>query len=199
MNKQAFLTTLKEKLSGLPQSDVNERLNFYSEMIDDRMEDGLSEEQAVSAIGVVDDIAAQIISETPLIRIVKEKITPKKRLRVWEIVLLVLGSPIWLSLLIAILAIIISLYVSLWSVVISLWAAFASVVAGALGGIASGIGLALYQNTLTGIALIGIGIVCAGVLILFFFVCNAVTKGMLLLTKKIAVWIKNFFIKREET
>lgn len=37
MRKWEFLSTLKNRLSGLPKQEVEERLNFYSEMIDDRM------------------------------------------------------------------------------------------------------------------------------------------------------------------
>lgn len=47
MNKQEFLVKLRKGLSGLPKEDIEERLTFYSEMIDDRMEEGLSEEEAV--------------------------------------------------------------------------------------------------------------------------------------------------------
>ena len=64
MNKQEFIRQLSEKLSGLPQTDIEERLAFYSEMIDDRMEDGISEEEAVLAIGDVDSIARQIIASS---------------------------------------------------------------------------------------------------------------------------------------
>ena len=39
MTKQEFLAELRRGLSGLPQNDIEERLNFYSEMIDDRMEE----------------------------------------------------------------------------------------------------------------------------------------------------------------
>ena len=60
MNKHDFIAKLRAKLSGLPDSDVRERLGFYSEMIDDRIEEGLSEEAAVSEIGSVDDIAARL-------------------------------------------------------------------------------------------------------------------------------------------
>ena len=41
MNKKDFLARLREGLSGLPQDDVAERLTFYAEMIDDKVEDGL--------------------------------------------------------------------------------------------------------------------------------------------------------------
>ena len=101
MNKQEFLEQLKGRLSGLPAADVDERLDFYSEMIDDSIEEGLSEEEAVSQVGTVNDVARQIIGEIPLSKIVKENVKPKRRLRAWEIVLLVLGSPGWVSLLIA--------------------------------------------------------------------------------------------------
>ena len=77
MNKQQFLAQLRKGLSGLPQNDIEERLTFYSEMIEDQMEDGLSEEEAVSAIGSVDESVAQVVAETPLVKIAKEKIKPK--------------------------------------------------------------------------------------------------------------------------
>ena len=44
MNKQEFLAKLQTNLSGLPEKEVQDSLGFYSEMIDDRMEEGLSEE-----------------------------------------------------------------------------------------------------------------------------------------------------------
>ena len=199
MNKQAFLAQLRKGLSGLPKDDIDERLTYYGEMIDDRMEDGIPEETAVSEIGDVDGLVAQIIADIPLGKLVKEKITPKKKLRAWEIVLLVLGSPIWLSLLIAALAVIFSLYVVLWSVIIVLWAAFAALAACGLASMAAGVYFAVSGNALTGIAVIGAGIVCAGLAVFAFFGCKAATKGILSLTKKLAVWLKNCFIKKEDT
>ena len=49
MDKIAFLEILQKKLSCLPQSDIDKTVDYYSEMIDDRMEDGTSEEEAVCA------------------------------------------------------------------------------------------------------------------------------------------------------
>ncbi len=198
MDKQEFLTQLGKELSCLPQDDVEERLNFYSEMIDDRMEEGRSEEDAVSAVGSVEDIAGQIIADTPLATLAKERIKPKRRLTVWEIVLLVLGSPVWFSLLVAAFAVVLSLYVVLWAVIISLWAVFVSVAGCALGGVAAGLGFVFSGYSTTGIAMIGAGIVCAGLSILLFFVCKGATKGALQLTKTTARGIKNCFLKRRE-
>ena len=138
MRKQEFLAQLHKGLSGLPQSDIEERLAFYNEMIEDHIEEGLSEEEAVSAVGSVDEIVTQITADIPLTKTTKEKIKsnkPNRRLTAGEIILLVLGSPLWLSLGIAAIAVTLSLYISLWAVIVSLWAVFASVAACSIGGV----------------------------------------------------------------
>lgn len=198
MSKQEFLVQLRKGLSGLPREDIEERLTFYSEMIDDRMEEGLSEEEAVVAVGSAQEIVAQVVAEIPFAKIAKERIKSKRQLRVGEIVLLALGSPIWLSLGIVVFAVILSLYISLWAVIISLWAVFASFAACSIGGVVAGVVIACSGNALSGIAMLAAGIVCAGLSIFMFYGCKAATKGCLVLTKKAAVRIKNCFIKKEE-
>lgn len=198
MIKQEFLAQLRKGLSGLPEADIEERLTFYSEMIDDRMEDGIPEETAVSEIGSVDDIVSQIIADIPLGRLAKEIIKPKKKLKTWEIVLLTLGSPLWLAILLAVFAVILSVYIVLWAVIIVLWSAFAAIAACGLAGIAAGAYFAVSDNVLTGIAVIAAGIACAGLSVFMFFGCKAATKGILNVTEKLAVRIKNCLIDKEE-
>ncbi len=198
MTKLQFLLTLHDKLSGLPKDEVEERLNFYSEMIEDRMEEGLTEQEAVAAVGLVDEIAVQIIADTPLAKIAKEKIKPKRRLKVWEIVLLAVGSPIWVSLLIAAVAVVFSLYVALWSVVVSLWAVFASFVGSALGAVVGGVIMAIAQNVYSGLALIAAGFVCTSLAIFLFFGCKAVAKATVSLTKKMILGLKSKCIGKEK-
>ena len=108
MNKEDFLRELRTALQGLPQEEIEARVSFYSEMIDDRIEEGLSEDEAVAQIGAVENIRAQIIAETPLGKLVREKVRPNRQLRIWEIVLLVLGAPVWIPLLISVAAILFS-------------------------------------------------------------------------------------------
>ena len=50
MTKMQFLLSLHDKLTGLPRDEVEQRLNFYSEMIEDRMEEGLSEEEQYASL-----------------------------------------------------------------------------------------------------------------------------------------------------
>lgn len=197
MNKQEFLMWLRKGLSGLPENDIEERLIFYSEMIDDRKEEGLSEEEAVREIGNIDEIISQIIADTPFARLVKEKVKPSRQLRTWEIVLLVIGSPIWLSLGIAVFSVIISVYITLWSVIISLWATEAALWCSVIGSFFSFVFLIFNGNVTSGIVMISAGMVCAGISIFLFYGCKAATKGIHLLTKKSVLATKNCFVKKE--
>jgi uncharacterized membrane protein len=198
MSKQEFLTQLRKALSGLPQNDIEERIEFYSEMIEDRMEEGLLEGEAVAAVGTVEEIAGQIIAETSLVKIARERIKPKRRRGALEIILLILGSPIWLSLGIAAVAVIFSLYIALWSVIISLWSVFASLAACAFGGVVACVIFAIGGHGTVGLAMLAAGMVCGGLSIFMFLGCKAATKGVVILTKNIARWIKNCFIRKEE-
>lgn len=197
MRKQEFLDALMRSLSGLPKQDIEERISFYGEMIDDRMEEGCKEEQAVAQIGSVDEVVAQILAEVPLIKIAKERMKPKKRLRAWEIVLLAVGSPIWLSLGVAAFAVILALYAVAWSVIVSLWAVFASVVGCAFGGAVAGILFAIGKGPV-GIALLGAAAFCAGLAILSWFGCRAATKGILHLTGMLILGMKKRLTRKEE-
>ena len=198
MSKQDFITQLRKGLSGLPQDDIEERLTFYSEIIDDRIEEGLSEEKAVSAVGSVSEIIQQTVADIPLSKIAKERIKPKRRLSVGEIILLALGSPIWLSLGIAAVSVICSLYISLWAVIISLWAVFVSIAAGAIAGLLACVVFVAGGNGASGVAMLAAGIICAGLSIFMFYGCKAATNGILILTKKMGIWIKNCFISKEK-
>lgn len=197
MNKEEFLEQLRTGLSKMPLNDIEERLAFYSEMIDDRISDGYSEEEAVREVGSVNEILSQVMSEIPLTRLVKEKIKPNRPLKAWEILLLVLGFPLWFPLLIAAFSITLAFYIVIGALIISLWAVDFSFVLLAVVGIPSGIVSAFSGNGLAGVAMIGIGVTSAGLSIFLFFGCLQATKGILLLTKKFAIFIKNLFIKKE--
>ena len=180
MTKLDFIFQLHKKLANLPQNEVEERLTFYIEMIEDRMEEGLLEEDAVSAVGTVDEIAAQIVKElSPTL----PQQVHKSRRSAGEILLLILGSPIWLSLMISAFAVVLSLYISLWAIIISLWAVFGGLAASAFGAIAGGGYLALGGFPAVGIFLIATGLVCAGLSIFLFFGCKYATFGAVWLTK----------------
>ena len=79
-----------------------------------------------------------------------------------------------------------------------LLATFGSLAAGAFAGLVGGIAFACLGHIPAGMMMLAGGMVCAGVSILMFHGCKAATKGILLLTKKFAVWMKNRWMKKEE-
>lgn len=191
MNREGFLMDLRQRLAGLPEADREERLGFYSEMIDDRLEDGLTEEEALAELGTPEEVAAQILAEIPMSVLVREKVKPKAKPEDkpwgWQTVLIILGFPIWFSVLVAVLAVGFSLYVSLWAVVISLWAVAVSLFAGALGCLGF-IALYMLRGNLGGAGCsLGAALVCAGLALVWTAACVAITKGAAKLTK--GVWL----------
>lgn len=114
MTKQEYLSAIRGKIRKMPADDINKFMDYYSEMIDDRMEDGLSEEDAVADMDAPDDVVDQILADMPLTKLVKEKIKPSHRLKAWEIILLILGSPIWAPLLLTAIVLVIAMAVVIW-------------------------------------------------------------------------------------
>lgn len=183
MRKQEFIAKLRKKLSALPKRDVEERIAFYKEMIDDRIEEGLTEEEAVNAVGNVDDVAEQIINETPTKKASTNKPTPSA----WKVTFLVLGSPIWLSLLVAVVAVafalVVSLFAIVWASAVALWAVCISLIAVGVAGPIGGIVYLCLGFGTEGFVLIGGGLVSAGLAVFAYFGGLAITKTTLLLTK----------------
>lgn len=197
MNKKEFLDILQARLAGLPQKDISRSLEFYAEMIDDRMEEGMDEQQAVSEIGSVDEVVTQILSETSLQHLLKEKARPSRTLRAWEIALLALGSPIWASLLLAAACIFFSVYILIWSLVLVIYCVSVSFAAGAVSGIAGSIMLLFIGNPLSALLFFGTGLVCIGITIFMFFASKDITVAIAGLSKMLLIKIKSMFLRKE--
>lgn len=195
MTKQEFLSTLGVKLSNLPRKDTAERIKFYEEMIDDKVEDGLSEEEAIAELGTVDEIYEQFVKELPLLKIIKERVTPKKKLSGGMIALIASTSIIWFPLLIVGASLALSLYAVLWSLVLSVWAVFASLAIFAPASVISGIVSIFTANITQGLLLIGAGLVIAGLAIFTYYASMYVTKGSAILTGKSIIGIKNLIVR----
>ncbi len=179
MNKHEFLAAIRAKIDSLPEQDIRRSLDYYAEMIDDRMEDGLSEAEAVAAMGSAEEIAAQILSETPP----APPATAKRAWRAWEITLLALGFPLWFPLLLAGASILLSLYAVLWSVILALYAAVIGLAAGALVGIVYAPVLFCTGQSAAGFLLLGGAFVLAGLTVLGFIGTTLAAKGAWWLTK----------------
>lgn len=197
MNKTAFLSALRDRLSGLPEEDIRQSIDYYSEIVDDRIEEGLPEEEAVAALGSMEEIVSQILSETSLPKLVKAKVKPKRTLKTWEIVLLIAGSPVWAPLLLAAAVILLAVYIVLWAVILVLYSIVLSFSAGAVAGILGFFASMPSGSFVQGFAYLGAGFFCAGITILLFLGFNQITRNILHLSKKMLLNIKTRFIKKE--
>ena len=201
MSKQEFIDELRAKLSKLHNIDIEERLRFYEEMISDRIEDGLSEEDAISGIGSIDEIYLQISQDVPKTHLSLDKAKQKaESRRRKKIIILSFTAIIWAPMLIALaasalaiavslLAVAISLFATLWALVASAWAIFGAFALSAPTSVLLALLNIFSGNILPGISIIGGGMVVAGLAIFAFFGALYATKGSVILTKKSFVGI----------
>ena len=141
MNKQEFLTEIGRRLEGFPPEEIERSKEYFLEMIEDRMEDGMSEEEAVADIGTVDEAVADILKDIPLTKVIKAKMKPEGKLRAWEIICLILGSPIWVPLLITAIVLIFVWYIVIWVIVISFFVVDLALFASGLAAVVVGVAL----------------------------------------------------------
>lgn len=194
MNKEEFLNALRNKLVGLPEADVEDRISFYQEMIEDRIDEGKSEEEAINEIGSVDDIVKEIAKDTPLAKLVKEKVRPKRSLRAWEIVLIALGFPLWFPLVVTAFVLALVAYLLIWVWVLVVYTVEISLATAGAGGFI--IFLAYLANGNFNITALGASIMSLGGAILLIFGCIGITKGTIKLSRSIVIGIKSTFIKK---
>ncbi len=210
MTKKQFLNDLRIRLSNLPYSDQRRSLDYYSEMIDDRIEEGLSEEDAVKHIGTPAMVATQIMEELPLATLARARMNGSRS--ALATVLIILGSPIWIvllavafSLVITAFAVLFSLIAVIFSLVATLWAVELSFAAGSLGGIlGSVLIIALEKNIMLGIFFFGAGLMLIALTIFCYYAAIYGTKGLIWLCgcifkayKQICRFIKFCLIRKE--
>ena len=184
MNKKEFLSELQGFLHGLPEKDVLQWLSYYEEMIDERIEEGVNEEDAVSAMGTPREIATKIASELNVVLSPIAEKKPKRTLRAWQITAIIIGSPIWISLL----AVVVALAVAVCAVIVALVVAVCAVVvgfgAGGIGGIICSVILFAQGNVGGGILSVGSALVLAGFALISYCACIRFLKGFALAMKK---------------
>lgn len=197
MTKSEFLSALECKLRGLAEEDKSKSIEYYNEIISDRIEDGMSEEDAVSNLGSVDEIANVILSDISLPKLIKQKVS-RRKLAVWEKALLVLGAPIWLSLLIAAALVVFAVFISLWAVAVSLFSVFIGFACFGVLCIIQSVVLIISGKFAEALFLIGVALTLFGLAILMYFVSILSIKAVVFIMKKTLIFIKYCFVSKEK-
>lgn len=196
MYKEQFLSALCRGLSQLPPEEIEKQVAYYSELIDDMTEDGMTEYEAVSRLGSVEDIYQDILQNMPLPLLVKTRAKPKGGWTALSIILIILGFPIWFSLAVALFAVIFSIYVVIWVLVIVVFAVFIAFAACVLALIVVFVRL-LFSGAALAVLALGCAFVLAGLAILTWILAVAFAKLIVKATAAIGRGVKSLFIRKE--
>jgi len=197
MTKADFLRLLERALAQLSEEERQKNLEYYSELLDDMMEEGMTEAEATAKLGSPNQIAQSILQEMPLGKLVSTRMKPRSGWTPLAIVLAVVGSPVWVPLLLAGAAVVLVLFVSIWALG---FAAVAVVIALAVAVVAAPI-IAIRVAVLTlplGLMLLGAGLVLLGLCVLGGLMAVELCKLLWQLTVWLAHKIKGLFIRKEE-
>ena len=189
MNRAKFLRSLERALRAYPRDSVQKTLDYYDEMISDRMEDGLSEEQAVNALGSIEDIVHSLPqAETP--------VPAGRRRKGWSTALIVLGFPLWLPLLIAFFALLLSGLIVLLAAIVCLFALELALAAAAVWAAAAGLYQLLKLNWAQALCLFGGALSCAGLSCLLFAPVMRSARALCRLLQRICAWVRHIFTRK---
>ncbi len=196
MKKQEFLNELAAALHNLPREERYRTLSYYDELIDDRMEDGQNEEEAVSGLGDPESVAREILGEEE-----EAPVSTGTGRRVWVIVLLVLGFPLWGSLLLTGLCLLLTLYILLFVPVIVLVGLALGFLAAALLGMVGTPFLVLDVGILSGglpagLFQLGMAVALLGLSVLSAVGLYYTTKGIVRVSKWIWRWLWRSLTKK---
>jgi len=157
MLKDEFLALLAE------QVDPGERervCGYYAEMVDDRVEAGQAEAEAIAGFGDLRDIA-QMTEAQRKVREFNEKPSMSGGVKALIAAALLFASPIALPVVVSLLAVVLTVLVVVFSVLSSLVATAAALAVGGAGGIIAS-AFFFASSPLGGLFVLGSALVCIG-------------------------------------
>lgn len=184
MTKEEFLLHLEKELKGTGVSQVTTYSDYYREMITDYMEDGYSEGEAIEKIGSIDSIVTTIKEELGI----EEKPSVKKSPLIWF--LLIIGAPLWGSILISIILLLLSGVLILWCAPFILGSLS---FAGLITGIVSLMGLVFNTSLFYIMTQLGIGLIALGIGFLLLIGTIYLTKSVGMLSRKLVSVLQSLF------
>ena len=203
MRKEAYLDLLRMKLMEADIPGIDQMVDFYAEMIDDRMEDGMMEEEAVASMENIDSIVSQARADRPITDLVTARMKESHEAAKKEghgtrwMVLAIIGFPVWFPLLVAFFAVLLAVYVSLWAVVIALYAVEFALGIGAAALFVGGFGVLFgWIPFVTFMAGWGIALMAAGLFLLLWKPISSLAGLLIRVIKATFQKIKGIFVKR---
>lgn len=191
MTKTTFIDTLRELLQSLNEDECNKFISYYEEIIEDYKESGLTEEEVIKKIGTPQSIADNILSEQDSINIKVPSLSSK----ILNVILLILGFPLWGSLLLALVLLILSAYIIIWCIPFTTGASSIAFFVAALISII-GSPFMMADVLTVGIVQLGLGVSSVGLSILLGCITIYLSKKLVIITKKLTFKIFKSFNKK---
>lgn len=190
MAMDEFLKQLRKKLRLLPEQEQKKVLDYYRELIEDEIEEGVSEAEAIQRRGSVEEIAKQTLreylSERSLTEINKDRSDMPQHSELGKrIVITILLSPIWLP-----------LYISGWSVLISFFVASAACGIGGIAYLAPSVSM-IASEGMVGWLQCGVCLTAIGLALLLWLATQELTMLWLRMSKWFCHGIRYSFRKEE--
>lgn len=189
MNKQEFFKILRKKLYAFDVSEVDTIIGYYNEMIEDKKDTGMSEEEAIASLGEINKLVTQISADLVVTRSDEQR---KPLSNIW-IILGICASPILLPIGIVFVAVTFTVFI----VMISLLLAFSATGIGLLIGLVPMLIFMIQSGVDFGVILVQLGgIMCAsGVMILLVYYIVKIGRIMLHHSNK---WFSRVIKKRSK-
>lgn len=193
MTRNEFITSLSARLHSIPEAEKNKALDWYSELICDRMEE-MPEADAVSGIGSVDVIADEILSQyrqnTTAVHSSdstepQSRRSPDKGVNTALVIFAaVVLSPIWLPLLITGLSLALVAVLLVWCAVVTVGVMLVSAAAVGVVGLVYGFWALFVINPAYGLLVLGTALISAGLTLALIPLIVVTVKG----AAKFTVW-----------
>jgi len=161
MTKSEFLFELQSRLSSLSDEEKSKTTLFYSEMIEDRIEDGMTEEEAIDGLGSIDKIVSEALGTEDA----KPMNEGKKRstLPTWLIVLLaVIWIPVSVCVICAAFALAVSIICAVVGIAVSIFSAMTALFGSAIAVAVASVMHFVYAELPVGFVYLGLSLAFIG-------------------------------------
>ncbi|HEY8445085.1 MAG TPA: DUF1700 domain-containing protein [Bacilli bacterium] len=183
MNKVKFLNEIKVNLKDFKKEEIDRIIEYYEEMIDDKIEMGLSEEEAISSLGDVNEITTEI--KTNLLG-ERSKNKSTNSLRNFILILGICTSPVLIPIAIGFSVLFIGILIAIGAVFLSIGITAVSLF---FFGITNSINMLISGEN------IGIIMILLGLSLIFGAILTYLTYELYNLSKIILNYINKQFIK----
>lgn len=142
MNKEIFLKKLNEAMSNFPSEEIRKAQMYYDEAISDRIEEGLTEQEAVANMGDIDAIVTELKINLPISKLIETSVKTSHQQStnkgLW-LFLIIISFPIWAPILVGFGSTAVTLYITVLALILSMFLVIGSLIlvsiVAAIGGV----------------------------------------------------------------